>query len=141
MRLRTPGEFVYAYGQLKKHVFAATNTGGVYSFDGDSWKVWREPDGVSYQIYSMINFDDRLLMGQYPTGNLFEFDGSRFQLLPNQPPVMSGVSPNAREAQTLTIYGGDLYAGRRRYAPDEAGRRARHPGEWSDSDVQPHAWL
>jgi hypothetical protein len=110
-RLRTPGEFVYAFGQLKDQVVAATNTGGVYSFNGKDWKVWREPNGVSFQIYSMINFENRLLMGQYPTGMLFEFDGSRFELLPKHPPVRPGVSANAREAQTLAVYGGDLYAG------------------------------
>src|SRR4029079_3729556 len=40
-----------------------------------------------------------------------DLGGSRFELLRNHPPVMPGVSANAREAQTLTIYGGELYAG------------------------------
>jgi hypothetical protein len=111
--LQTPGEFVYAYGHLGKRILAATNTGGVHVFDGDvgKWTTLRTPNGVSFQIYAAINFENRLLLGQYPTGGLFEFDGTAIKHLTDQPPVMPGVSPHAREAQTLAIYGGDLYVG------------------------------
>lgn len=110
--LRTPREFVYAYGQLAGDIVAATNTGGVYVFDGTAWRVLLEPDtNTSFQIYAMINFRGKLLMGQYPTGELFVYDGETFRHIDGWPPVMPGVSSNAREAQTLTLYGGDLYAG------------------------------
>jgi hypothetical protein len=112
LQLRSPNEFVYAYGQLSQNVVAATNTGGVYVFDGARWNVLREPNlSVSFQIYSIVNYDDRLLMGHYPTGNLYEYDGKDFRLLSNQPPVMKGVSTRAREAQTMAIYRGDLFVG------------------------------
>lgn len=113
----TPREFVYAYGQvqdgnLQGQIVAATNTGGLYVFNGHTWKTILEPDTkVSFQIYAMINYGNRLLMGQYPTGELFSYDGNELAHLPGWPPAMPGVSKNAREAQTLTIYGGDLYAG------------------------------
>jgi len=110
--LGTPREFVYAYGQIKGQVVAATNTGGLYVFDGKAWKTILEPDmKVSFQIYSMINYGDQLLMGQYPTGELFSYDGVELKHLPDWPPAMPGVSRSAREAQTLSIYGGDLYCG------------------------------
>lgn len=110
--MRTPREFVYAYGQLENQIVAATNTGGIYVFDGKAWEVILEPDiNVSYQIYAIINYGDRLLMGQYPTGELFFYDGQELKHLPKWPPVMKGVSTSAREAQTLTIYCGDLYCG------------------------------
>jgi uncharacterized lipoprotein YddW (UPF0748 family) len=110
--LRSEREFVYAFGQLGDKVLAATNTGGVYVFGGGQWAALVEPDlGVSYQVYAMINYYDRLLLGQYPTGELFEYDGQELKHLVDWPPVMPGVRKRAREAQTLAIYGGDLYVG------------------------------
>jgi hypothetical protein len=110
--MRTPREFVYAYGQVDDQIVAATNTGGVYVFEDPAWRCILEPDvNVSFQIYAMINYRDRLLMGQYPTGELFEYDGATLRQMPGHPGVMPGVRKQAREAQTLTIYGGELYAG------------------------------
>ncbi len=112
IQMRSPREFLYAYGQLGDHVLAATNTGGVYRFDGKNWTCLVEPImTVSYQVYTMINYYDRLLLGQYPTGELFEYNGKELKHLDGQPPVMPGVSGSAREAQTSAIYGGDLYVG------------------------------
>ena len=33
--------------------------------------------GRSYQLYSSLTFHDRLLLGQYPTGRVFEYDGEK----------------------------------------------------------------
>jgi len=112
INMGTPREFVYAYGQLQGQVVAATNTGGLYVFDGTTWKTVLEPDtNVSFQIYTMINYRDQLLMGQYPTGEIFTYDGQNLHHVPDWPPAIPGVRKQAREAQTLTIYGGDLYCG------------------------------
>lgn len=128
--MRTPQEFVYAYGQLGSHILAATNTGGIYRFDGKTWTTLLEPDtNVSFQIYSMINYYDRLLMGHYPTGELYEYDGKAVRLLRGWPPVMPGVSNRAREAQTTAIYGGDLYVGVWPWA--EVWRYDRNTSAWS----------
>jgi len=148
--LATPGEFVYAYGQLGGKILAATNTGGVYVFDtqSKSWSSLRTPNGVSYQVYAAINYENRLLLGQYPTGELFEFNGAELRHLADQPPRMPHVSPRAREAQTLTIYGGDLYAGvwpwgevwrldRRENRWEFLGRMFTHP-EPTDATVHPY---
>lgn len=130
LELRTPREFVYAFGQLRNHVIAATNTGGVYRFDGKTWSALREPSpGVSFQIYTAINYYDRLLFGQYPTGDLFEYDGEKLFHLANSPPVLNGVSKNARELQTLAIYGGELYAGV--WPWGEVWRFDGHRNEWT----------
>ncbi len=110
--LAAPGEFPYAYGQLHGDVFAATNNGGFYRFRDDNWDVLRPSDPkVSFQIYSMINYYDRLLMGQYPTGELFEITGGELRPLPGWPPRPPQASPGAREAQTLALYRGELFAG------------------------------
>jgi len=106
------GEVPFSYGQYKQEVLTCSNIGGVYVFDGESWRTIVAPDiDTSYQVYSMINFYDRLLLAQYPTGQLFEYAGTEVSLISGWPPVMAGASTQAREAQTLAIYGGELYVG------------------------------
>lgn len=110
--LRSSKEFVYAFGQLNDQVVAATNTGGLYVFKDNKWVVLVEPDrGTSFQIYTIINHFDSLLMGHYPTGELYEYNGENLKLKSDWPPVMPGVHKQAREAQTCAIYGGELYTG------------------------------
>lgn len=109
--LSAPREFIYAFGPHGEDLLAASNMGGVQVFSGDNWRSLRVPDGKSFQIYATLNTANRLLLGQYPTGELFEFAGSELRRLTGWPPVMPGVSRNAREAQTLAIYGGDIYVG------------------------------
>jgi hypothetical protein len=108
LALSAPHEFIYAFGQHCKELVAASNMGGVHVVDGENWRTLREPDGKSFQIYSTLSTENRLLLGQYPTGEPFELAGKKLQRLPGWPPVMKGVSSNAREAQTLALYGGDL---------------------------------
>ena len=119
------GETPFSYGQFGDEVLTCSNIGGVYVFDGSTWRTAVEPEiGTSYQVYSMVNYYDRLLLGQYPTGQLFEYAGEEVTLVEGWPPVMAGVSSDAREAQTMAIYGGNLYVGvwpwaeLWRYSPD-----------------------
>ncbi len=110
--VKYPGETPFSIGQLGDEIIQSSNMGGVYVFDGKQWRMLVEPsDKTSYQLYSMLNWYDKLLMAQYPTGNLFEYDGKEVRHLKDWPPVMPGVSGSAREAQTTCIYGGDLYVG------------------------------
>ncbi len=106
------GETPFAWGQLDDEMITCSNIGGVYVFDGQEWRTEVEPVlGTSYQIYTMVNVYDRLLMGQYPTGELFEYDGDEVRHLEGQPPVIEGVAHYSREAQTAALYGGDLWVG------------------------------
>jgi hypothetical protein len=105
------GEFLYAMGQLGADLLVTTNRGGVYRLRDGRWERLREPDGKSYQVYAALNFNDRLWLGQYPRGEILEYDGNAIHERPGFPPVLVGVSTNAREAQTLTLYGGDVYVG------------------------------
>jgi len=108
----TVGEIPFAYGQLRGDVLTCSNIGGLYAFDGNRWRTVLDGDlNTSYQVYSMLNFHDKLLMGQYPTGELFEFNGETVTHLEGWPPRMDGVRGSAREAQSTTIYGGQLYVG------------------------------
>ena len=106
------GEVPFSYGQYGREVLTCSNIGGVYVFDGEAWRTAVQPEiDTSYQVYSMINFYDRLLLAQYPTGLLFEYSGDEVTLIEGWPPRMEGVSSSAREAQTTAIYGGDLFVG------------------------------
>jgi hypothetical protein len=110
--LAQPGETTFAFGQLGRQVLTVSNMGGVYVFEEGRWRVLRDPSpGVSFQVYSMLNYYDRLLLGHYPTGEVWEFDGKSLQRREGWPPRLPGVSPSAREAQTLAIYRGELFAG------------------------------
>ncbi|NUQ63624.1 MAG: hypothetical protein HUU20_14200 [Pirellulales bacterium] len=105
------GQTTWAYGQINGKVITVTNWGGVYVFDGKRWTSLRDPDGKSFQVYSALNYYDRVLLGQYPTGCVYEFDGHSISLKEGWPPRLPGVAAYSREAQTTTLYRGDLFVG------------------------------
>ena len=106
------GETTFAWGQLGKQIVTGSNIGGFYVFENGTWRMILEPQiNVSYQLYSTLSFHDRLLMGQYPTGRLFEYDGKTIKERTGWPPKLAKVSGNAREAQTTVIYGGEVFVG------------------------------
>lgn len=119
------GETTFAWGQFGAQVLTGSNVGGFYVFERGQWKKLLDPNlKVSYQLYSSMSFGDRLLMGQYPTGRIFSYDGTAIVDQADWPPVLPGVVPYSREAQTTAIYGGYLYVGvwpwgeLWRYSPD-----------------------
>jgi hypothetical protein len=129
MTVPVVGENPFAYGQLENEVLTCSNIGGIYVFDGTAWRTILDGElKTSYQVYTMIPFYDRLLLGQYPTGELFEYDGETVRHLAGWPPKMPGVSGSSREAQTATIYGGDLFVGV--WPWGEVWRYRPDPGQW-----------
>ena len=75
-------------GKFIKQIVTGSNIGGFYVFEDGAWRMLLEPKlGVSYQLYSTLAFNDRLIMGQYPTGRLFEYDGDKITDLKGWPPV------------------------------------------------------
>ena len=101
--LHYAGEDSFSAGQLGNEIIQSSNLGGVYAFDGAEWRIIRQSlKGVSHQLYSMLNWHDRMLIGHYPTGNLLEYvtKGTQLRHLENWPPVLPGVSTEVREAQT-----------------------------------------
>lgn len=124
------GEFPYAYGQLGDQVISCSNIGGVYALRDGQWRTLIDGSmKYSFQVYAGCTYYDQLLLGQYPTGELFSFDGKTVQRIEGWPPVMKGVSGSAREAQTIAIYGGDLYVGV--WPWGEVWRYHRESGEWN----------
>ena len=102
---------VFTLGNYDGEMLITTNVGEFYSYRDGELTTHRVTDGKSWQGYSMTRFYDKVLIGQYPTGSLFQYD--REGLKPFEPalPVPAGVSKNSREAQTLAIHGGYLYVG------------------------------
>ncbi len=143
------GATPFAWGQFRGEIITVSNYGGVYVFDGTAWRTLLEArKGVSYQVYSMLNYHDRLLLSQYPTGELFEYRGKEIKQLKGWPPKLDGVSPRAREAQTMAVYRGDLFVGVWpwaevwRYNHDDGswhslGRMFTHP-ETTDKSTHPY---
>ena len=123
------GATPFAWGQFRGSVMTVSNYGGVYVFDGSAWTTLLEGrKGTSYQVYSMLNYHDRLLLAQYPTGQLFEYRGKTLKQLEGWPPRLAGVSSQAREAQTMAIYRGDLFVGVWPWA--EVWRYSRDEDRW-----------
>lgn len=112
LTLPVVGETTFAWGQFGKQVLTGSNIGGFYVFEEGRWSIVLRPNiDKSYQIYSTMAYGNRLLMGQYPTGRLFSWDGREIVDLEGWPPVPPGVVRYSREAQTTVIYGGELYVG------------------------------
>ena len=112
LRLPIVGETTFSWGQLGGEVLTCSNIGGVYVFDGSAWRMIREPAlGASFQVYTMVRYRDRLLLGQYPSGELFAFDGDALERIEGWPPGIEGASPSARECQTAMVWGGELHVG------------------------------
>lgn len=102
----------FVWGQYKRQLITVSNYGGIYVFEDGKWRTVLEADDkTSYQVYSSLHWRDRLLLAQYPTGNVFEYRGEAAKHLKDWPPVPVEVSTAARECQTLGIYGGELMAG------------------------------
>ncbi len=101
----------FSFGTYKDELIIATNTGTLYSYEDGTLNTIRASDGTSFQIYSMINVYDQLLMGHYPSGSLYIYDDRGLREFLPRIPVPDTAREGQREAQTLTLFGGQLYAG------------------------------
>ncbi len=116
IRLENAKEFpvegsVFVFGTYDDGIHLVTNIGNYYIYSDGALRQIRESDGKSWQAYSMVRVYDDLLIGHYPTGSLYLYDGDGLRELEPPIPVPKEVSSNAREAQTLAIHGGYVYAG------------------------------
>lgn len=103
--------YLFVFGTYGDEVMVFTNNGCVYSYLDGELRTIRLTDGKSWQAYSTSNWFDRFLIGQYPTGSLFDYADLKMELFDPKVPMAPGAADKAREAQTFTIYGGDLYVG------------------------------
>jgi len=103
--------YPFVFGVYRDEVLVATNIGNVYTYREGVLVRIRQSDGKSWQAYSMLNVYGDLLIGQYPSGSLFVYNEEGLRPFAPPVPVPENALPNAREAQTLAVYGGRLYAG------------------------------
>jgi hypothetical protein len=84
------------------------------------------------EAYSFINYFGKLLIGHFPTGFLLEYSPEGLKTLRNYPPLAEGQWHDGdvyyREAQALSIYGGELYVGM--YPWGQVWRLNRDANQW-----------
>ncbi|MDD3002698.1 MAG: hypothetical protein PHS06_02410 [Candidatus Shapirobacteria bacterium] len=120
------GTWPYVYAENNGKVIAITNYGSILIFDGKGWCRASEHENETYycdkelsekildkprgkQFYSSIYYDGKTLIGAWPTGRLYEFDGKVFKPSLLSPFLEKNYAD--REAQSVAIYGGNLYVG------------------------------
>lgn len=123
------GTWPYAFAEKNGAILTGTNAGHVLIFNKEAgWCRAKDknedhvfkysPDDQNmpekangYQFYTSINYGDKTLFGEYPSGALYEFDGTA--LFPSQisPPGFSVEERPGYEAQAFASYCGDLYVG------------------------------
>lgn len=120
------GTIVYTYASHGNSVIAISNWGDILKFtEKDGWTravkaglkytfplsylapPLSNPSGV--QFYSSINFNDKTLLGEYPNGAIYEYNGS--EIIPWINDREKITRPYRSEAQSMSVYCGDLYVG------------------------------
>jgi hypothetical protein len=118
------GTFPYVYAAARQSVLVGTNYGDVLLFKDSTWcrmavdeaGVYRCPKDTvlpaktqpSNQFYSSLTLQGKTLVGEYPTGLLYEFDGSSLFLADMPQPEHL---PRDAESQSIAFYCGDIYVG------------------------------
>lgn len=99
------------YGELNGDLLLGTNMGHLYSFNASSGAVnsiFKSTPGISSQFYCMLSYYDSVLLGHFPSGNAYQYDGKNLRLLQEDAP---GYKQYGRELQSIALSGGQIYAG------------------------------
>jgi len=108
--LAEPGEFIYAFGQTESAVCFMSNYGRFVQYsDGRFTEILAT--NRSEQYYCTLDYGKMLLVGSYPFGTIDAFVGNPVALKWRWASSGQAASQYGREAQSLAIYGGDVYAG------------------------------
>lgn len=119
-----PSTFPYIYAQANGKVLVVSNWGDAIVYDGYQWSRWAKEGDIykhrkdasivteprKVQFYSSIVFEGETLLGEWPTGRIYSFDGEVLKPWDNQPPFVSS-DPVGYEAQSMAIYCEDLLVG------------------------------
>ena len=98
-----------AFGNLSNQTIIALNNGIILNYSNDSISIInKEDEGKGVQFYTTLNYYDKMLLGEYPYGQIYSYDGIKLIKENNNIPPLG---TSGRELQTLTIYRGDIYAG------------------------------
>lgn len=122
------GSFPYVYAEHDGSVIAITNWGDAVMFQDGEWCRMTMVDDVyscadpktgplleprRIQFYSSIRYQGRTLVGEWPTGRLYEFDGTTLRPSDLTPPGITALASQrlGYEAQSMAMYCGDLFVG------------------------------
>ncbi len=140
-----PGTYPYVYAKKKNSVISITNYGEALLFKNDKWCRMSMHNDIyecknsepamqsvprAIQFYSSINYQGTILLGEWPTGRLYEFDGDKLSPSSMTPPKIAESADKrlGYEAQTMASYCGDLFVG---YWPKgEVWRYDHTAGDW-----------
>jgi len=104
--------YPYCILDYKTGFLVGTNYGNIYYVDKDEIQIVfkRKLKDPSWQPYCMMSYFNEVVIGQYPTGNLFTYSG---KLKPFNPMIIPPlkVSKNSREAQSIVLYCGTILTG------------------------------
>ncbi len=131
---------IYAMYGYQDRILLAGSSSSIIELQDGNIKI-TQPDALLTQYvydikrseaYSFINYFDKLLIGHFPTGFLLEYAPEGLKTLQNYPPIAEGQWHDNdvyyREAQSLSIYGGELYVGM--YPWGQVWRLDRSVNQW-----------
>jgi hypothetical protein len=79
LTVHLPVDYPLCFGEFDRRIlFAMNGSGKVYAIDLTSFElkcIFENQEGSSWQGYCITRYYDRLLIGQYPTGQMFETYG------------------------------------------------------------------
>jgi hypothetical protein len=107
-----PIDYPLCFGALgRKIIFSMNSSKRVYAIDLDSFElrcIFEDQGSGSWQGYAMTQYFDRLLIGQYPSGQVYETDGRDVRPFVARIPLGEAWS---WEAQSFGHFHGQLLAG------------------------------
>ncbi|NNA92152.1 hypothetical protein [Pseudomonas gessardii] len=123
-----PDTYPYVFAQKQGSVLTITNYGDALLFKNGNWCRMSMHNDVyscanpeasaltaprAIQFYSSVTYQGRVLLGEWPTGRLYEFDGSGLKPSDMTPPKIEELADKrlGYEAQTMASYCGDLFVG------------------------------
>ena len=138
------GTFPYVYAKKDSNVLVITNWGDAVKFDGVGWcRMSRNINDIfscddqepmvqtprRIQFYSSIKYQGEILIGEWPTGSIYTFDGKTISPSTKwTPPTMYSRERIGYEAQSMAEYCGDLFVG---YWPKgELWKFSRDKNQW-----------
>jgi hypothetical protein len=141
-----PGTFPYMFAEKNNSVITISNWGDALLWKDGNWcrmtmasDLWAcenpQPDILrrprEIQFYSSIHYQEKVLVGEWPTGRIYEFDGAILKPSDFSPPFTEEFKSSRLgfEAQSMAVYCGDLFVG---YWPKgEVWRWDRLKEKWS----------
>lgn len=155
------GTFPYVYASKNSATISITNYGDALLFKKNKWCRMSMAEDVyscitpeplplteprKIQFYSSIAYQGQILIGEWPTGRIYEFDGAILKPSNMTPPTIAAHSDLrlGYEAQSMAEYCGDLFVG---YWPKgEVWRFDRQTRHWQFfkrffSDVEGEAFI